>query len=61
MAATVGLVHTDIPVLTCLDLLQGFMRIRRNHGKHGKCALASYPAMVFRNQPKPSQAQAAKP
>lgn len=24
------------------------MRIRRNHGKHGKCALASYPAMVFR-------------
>lgn len=28
--------------------MQGFMRIRRNHGKHGKCALASYPAMVFR-------------
>jgi hypothetical protein len=28
--------------------LQGFMRIRRHHGKHGKCALASYPAMVFR-------------
>ncbi|WIA38434.1 hypothetical protein OEZ86_001758 [Tetradesmus obliquus] len=33
---------------------QGFMRIRRNHGKHGKCALASYPAMVFRNPPQPS-------
>jgi hypothetical protein len=35
--------------------LQGFMRIRRNHGKHGKCALASYPAMVFRNPVKPSE------
>jgi hypothetical protein len=28
--------------------VQGFMRIQRNHGKHGKCALASYPSMVFR-------------
>ncbi|KAF8061988.1 Actinidain [Scenedesmus sp. PABB004] len=27
---------------------KGFMRIRRNHGKDGKCRLAMYPAMVFR-------------
>lgn len=36
--------------------MQGFMRISRNHGKHGKCALASYPAMVFR-QPLPGSSK----
>lgn len=35
---------------------QGFMRIRRNHGPHGKCALASFPTMVFRGKPPPPAA-----
>jgi hypothetical protein len=48
-----ALVNECMYLLVC-HLLQGFMRIRRNHGKHGKCALASYPAMVFRNTVKPS-------
>jgi len=35
---------------------QGYMRIRRNYGKHGKCAMAMVPAMVFRGEPPPAAA-----
>ena len=35
------------------------MKILRNHGKNGKCAMASWPTLVFKNPAAPPSASAA--